>query len=174
MLITYLLVLRFIHIVASVCWAGGGFIFFLFVEPTAKALAPMGMQFVQHMTIKRRFSIFMVVSSTLTVLSGALLLWQHGNGQWLDYLHTGPGLGFMIGSMVGVAVYLVGMFGVNPRAIKLSKIGQEIEAAGGMPSPTQGAELHKLDREMSAYSLADFVLVALSLGLMATARFWML
>ena len=73
MLAVYLLILRFFHIVASVCWAGGGFVMFLFVEPTAKALAPTGMQFLQHMVTKRRFSIFMVVSSTLTVLSGRCL-----------------------------------------------------------------------------------------------------
>jgi uncharacterized membrane protein len=174
MFATYLLILRFVHIVASVCWAGGGFIFFLFVEPTAKALAPTGMQFVDYMVTKRRFSIFMVISSTLTLLSGALLLWQRGNGQWLGYMSTGPGLGFTIGSIVGAVVYLIGMFGVNPRAVKMAKIGKEIQAAGGTPTPTQGAELHKLDREMSALSLADFVLVALSLGLMATARFWIL
>ena len=47
MLMFYLIVLRLVHIVASVCWAGGAFIFFLFVEPTAKALAPGGQQFVQ-------------------------------------------------------------------------------------------------------------------------------
>lgn len=172
MFVIYLLVLRLIHIIASVCWAGGGFIFFLFVEPTAKALAPTGMEFVQHMVTKRRFSIFMVVSSTLTVLTGALLIWQHANGQWLDYVQTGPGLGFTIGSIVGIAVYFVGMLGVNPRALKLAKIGQEIQAAGGPPTPAQGAELHRLDREMSTLNLADFVMVALSLGLMASARFW--
>jgi uncharacterized membrane protein len=173
MFVIYLLVLRFIHIIASVCWAGGGFIFFMFVEPTAKALAPIGMQFVQYMTTKRRFSIFMVISSTLTVLSGALLIWQRASGQWLDYVQTGPGLGFTLGSMVGVAVYLIGMFGVNPRAIRLAKLGQEIQTAGGPPTPAQGAELHRLDKEMSTLGLADFVLVALSLALMATARFWL-
>lgn len=171
-MLTYLLVLRFIHIVASVCWAGGGIIFFLFIEPTAKALAPTGMQFVQYMVTKRRFSIFMVVSSTLTVLTGALLIWQHASGNWLGYMSTGPGLVFTLGSITGVVVYFIGMFGVNPRAVRLSKLGQEIQAAGGPPTPEQGAELHKLDREMSALSLADFLLVALSLGLMATARFW--
>src|SRR5512139_4036595 len=145
--ITYPLILRFIHIVASVCWAGGAFIFFLFVEPTAKALAPTGMQFVQHMVTKRRFSIFMVVSSTLTLLSGALLLWERGHGHWLDYVQTGPGLGFVLGSIVGIIVYFIGMFGVNPRAVKLAKIGGEIQAAGGPPTPAQGAELHRLDRE---------------------------
>jgi uncharacterized membrane protein len=173
MLTIYLLILRFVHIVAAVCWAGGGFIFFLFVEPTAKALAPTGMQFVQYMTTKRRFSIFMVISSTLTVLSGALLIWQLTGGQLLGYARTGPGLGFTLGSVVGVVVYFVGMFGVNPRAIRLAKIGEEIQAAGGPPTPAQGAELHRLDKEMSTLSLVDFVLVALSLALMATARFWL-
>lgn len=167
-----MLILRFVHIVSSVCWAGGGFIFFLFVEPTAKALAPTGMQFVQHMVSKRRFSNFMVISSILTVLSGVLLIWQSAGGQWLSYVKTGPGLGFTLGSIVGIVVFFVGMFGVNPRAVKLSKIGQEIQSAGGPPTPEQGAELHKLDREMAAFSLADFILVALSLGLMASARFW--
>jgi len=172
MLAIYLIVLRFVHVVASVCWAGGGFIFFLFVEPTAKALAPTGMQFVDHMVTKRRFSIFMVISSTLTVLSGALLLWNYVSGQWLGFVNTGPGLGFTLGSVVGVVVYLIGMFGVNPRAIKMSKIGKEIETAGGPPTLTQAAELMKLDKEMSVLGLADFVLVALSLILMATARYW--
>jgi uncharacterized membrane protein len=172
MLIISLLVLRFFHIIASVCWAGGGFIFFLFVEPTAKALAPTGMQFVQYMTTKRRFSIFMVVSSTLCVLTGALLIWQHASGNWLDYIKTGPGLIFTLGSITGIVVYFVGMVGVNPRAIKLAKLGEEIQAAGGPPTPAQGAELHKLDREMSVLSLADFILVAISLGLMASARYW--
>jgi uncharacterized membrane protein len=161
-MLIYLLVLRFIHIVASVCWAGGGFIFFLFIEPTAKALAPTGMQFVDYMVTKRRFSIFMVVSSTLTALTGTLLLWRYASGAWLGYMSTGPGL----------VVYFIGMFGVNPRALKLSKLGHEIQAAGGPPTPEQGALLHKLDREMSALSLADFILVAVSLGLMASARYW--
>lgn len=173
MFVYYLFILRLVHVVASVCWAGGAFMFFLFIEPTAKALAPTGMQFVEHMVTKRRFSIFMVISSTLTVLSGALLLWQTAGGQWIDYVSTGPGLGFTLGSVVGASVYLIGMFGVNPRAVKLAKIGNEIQAAGGPPTPAQSAELQKLNREMSVLDTADFFLVALSLALMATARYWL-
>jgi len=167
-----LLGLRFIHIVASVCWAGGAFIFFLFVEPTAKALEPAGMQFVQYMVTKRRFSIFMVVSSTLTVRSGALLLWQLTGLRLLDYMSSGPGLGFTLGSIAGIVVYFIGMFGVNPRAVRLGKLGGQIQAAGGPPTPEQAAELKKLDREMSTLSKIDFILVALSLALMASARYW--
>ena len=173
MFITYLIILRLVHVIASVCWAGGGFIFFLFIEPTAKALAPSGMQFVEYMVTKRHFSVFMVITSTLTLLSGALLLWQYASDRWLGYMSTGPGLGFTIGSVVGMIVYFIGMLGVNPRAVKLAKIGQEIQAAGGPPTPEQGAEMHKLDRQLSTLSLVDFVLVALSLVLMGTARYWM-
>jgi uncharacterized membrane protein len=174
MSITYLLVLRFIHIIASVCWAGGGFIVFLFVEPTAKALSPAGMQFLQYMVTKRRFSIFMVISSTLTVLTGALLIWQYASGNWSGYVSTGPGLVFALGSITGIVVYFVGMLGVNPRALKISRLGDEIQAAGGPPTPEQGAELHKLDKQLSAYNLADFILVALSLALMASARYFVI
>ena len=173
MLVFYLLVLRLVHVIASVCWAGGAFIFFLFVEPTAKALAPTGMQFVQHMVVKRRYSIFMSVASTLTVLTGALLLWQDASGQWLAWMRTGPGLGFTLGSAVGIVVYMVGIFGIRPRADRLGIISQDIQLAGGPPTPAQGAELQKLDKEMLTLGYIDFVLVALSLALMATARYWL-
>jgi len=170
---TYLLILRSIHIIASVCWAGGAFIFFLFIEPTAKALAPTGMQFVQYMVTKRRFSIFMVISSTLTILTGALLLWRYVNTDWLGYISTGPGLGFTLGSIAGAVVYLIGMLGVNPRAVKLAKIGNEVQASGGPPTPVQSAQMQKLDRELSTLDLADVILVAVSLALMASARYWL-
>ena len=172
-MIVYLVLLRLVHVVASASWAGGAFFIFLFVEPTAKALAPAGMQFFQHMITKRRASIFMVTASTLTLISGALLLWQDGSGQWLTWLKTGPGLGFALGSLAGAVVYFVGMFGVNPRAVRIGQLGAEIQAAGGPPTPEQGAEMQKLDRELSRFGYIDFVLVALSLALMATARYWL-
>lgn len=168
----YLIILRLVHGIASVCWAGGSFIFFLFVEPTAKAVTPNGMQFVDHMAGKGRFNIFMVISSTLTLISGVLLLWQDASGQWLEWLQTGPGLGFGIGSLIGIVVYGVGMFGVKPRVDRLGAIGKEIEAAGGPPTQAQLAELQKLDKELSSFSRIDFILVAISLVLMATARYW--
>ena len=169
----YSIVLRFVHVVASVCWAGGGFVSFLFIEPTAKDLEPAGMQFLQHMAGKRRFNMFMIINSTLTVLSGALLLWRDASGQWLTWLNTGPGLGFALGSVAGIVVYFVGMFGIGMPTGKLSQIGEAIQIAGGPPTPEQLAEMQKLDKTISFYSKVDFSLVAISLILMATARYWM-
>ena len=135
----YLIVLRFVHVVASVCWAGGGFTTFLFVGPTAKDLEPAGTQFIAHMAGKRRFNTFMIINSTLTVLSGALLLWASSGGDLLTYMKTGPGLGFALGSLAGFVVYFVGMFGVGMPTGKLSQLGEEIQKSGNPPTPAQVA-----------------------------------
>jgi len=169
----YSIVLRFVHVVASVCWAGGGFVTFLFIEPTAKDLEPAGMQFLQHMAGKRRFNMFMVINSTLTVLSGALLLWHATSGDLATYMSTGPGLGFALGSIAGIVVYFVGMFGIGMPTGKMSQIGEAIQKAGGSPTPGQVAEMQKLEKAISFYSKVDFSLVAVSLILMATARYWL-
>ena len=137
----YLIVLRFVHVVASVCWAGGGFTTFLFVGPTAKDLEPAGTQFIAHMAGKRRFNIFMIVNSTLTVLSGALLLWASTGGDLVTYMQTGPVLGFALGSLAGIVVYFVGMFGIGMPTGKLSQLGDEIQKAGVPPTPAQAAEM---------------------------------
>jgi len=169
----YLIVLRFLHVVASVSWAGGGFVTFLFVGPTAKDLQPAGTQFMAHMAGKRRFNMFMVINSTLTVLSGALLLWASTGGDLISYVKTGPGLGFALGSLTGIIVYFVGMFGIGMPTGKLSQLGEAIQKAGTPPTPTQAAEMQKLDKSISFYHKVDFALVALSLTLMGTARYWL-
>ena len=169
----YSIILRFFHVVASVCWAGGGFVNFLFIEPTARDLEPVGMQFLQHMAGKRRFNMFMVINSTLTVLSGALLLWNATSGNLTTYMSTGPGLGFALGSIAGVVVYFVGMFGIGMPLGKMSQIGEAVQKAGGPPTPAQAADMQKLGKAVSFFSKVDFSLVAVSLILMATARYWL-
>jgi len=169
----YSIVLRFVHVVASVCWAGGGFVTFLFIEPTVRDLEPVGMQFLQHMTGKRRFNMFMIINSTLTVLSGALLLWHATSGNLTAYMSTGPGLGFALGSAAGIVVYFVGMFGIGMPTGKMEQIGKTVQKAGGSPTPGQVTEMQKLDKTISFYSKIDFSLVAVSLILMGTARYWL-
>ena len=169
----YLIVLRFLHVVASVCWAGGGFTTFLFVGPTAKDLEPAGTQFIAHMAGKRRFNTFMIVNSTLTVLSGALLLWASTGGDLVSYMQTGPGLGFVLGPVAGVVVYFVGMFGVGMPTGKLSQLGEEIQKSGNPPTPEQVNEMRKLEKTISVNHKVDFALVLVSLILMGTARYWL-
>jgi uncharacterized membrane protein len=168
----YLLILRIVHIFGGIFWVGGSIMHVAFIEPSAKATAPEGHKFMQYLVGKGRFSIFMTISSALTVLSGAFLFWYASGGLKPGWITSGPGLVYTVGSVVGIVVYIFGMTLVKPRADQLGVLGHEIEAAGGPPTPAQMAQLQKLDQELSTVGRVDFVLLAIATLAMATARYW--
>ena len=168
----YLIVLRIVHIVAGALWAGSGIYYFMFVKPTVDELGPGAPQFMQAFIGKRKVPLFMNLVSTLTIVAGALLYWSTSGGLQAAWLTSGPGIGFTIGSLAGLVVYAVGFFMIRPRAERLGAIGNEIALSGAPPSPQQGAELQRLDMEMSKIERLDVSLLMISLLAMATARYW--
>jgi uncharacterized membrane protein len=168
----YLILLRTIHILAGVLWVGGSVIYITFIEPTVKATAPASQKFMQHFMGRQRYSLFMNVTSGLTVLAGALLYWRDTNGQILHWVQTGPGLGFTLGSLFAITVYLIGFFMIRPRAERLMSLSKQIGKAGGPPTSEQAAELGILDKEMGKIGRWDAALLTISLVLMGTARYW--
>ena len=168
----YLLILRIVHIFGGLFWVGGAIVHVAFIEPTAKATAPQGHKFVEYLVGRGRFSLFMTISSALTVLSGALLFWYASGGLKPGWITSGPGLVYTVGSLVGIVVYIFGMTLVKPRADQMGVLGREIGAAGGPPTPAQMAQLQKLDHELTLVGRVDFALLAISTLAMATARYW--
>jgi hypothetical protein len=146
-------------------------IYITFIEPTVKATAA-SQKFMQHFMGRQRYALFMNITSGLTVLAGALLYWRDTGGQILAWIQTGPGLGFTLGSLVAIAVYLIGFFMIRPRAERLMALSKQIGMAGGPPTPEQAAELGTLDKEMGKIGRWDAVLLTISLVLMGTARYW--
>jgi uncharacterized membrane protein len=170
--IYFLLLLRLIHIVAGVAWVGGAVVHTLFIEPSARATAPESGKFMQHFMVQRRFSVFMTISSLLTVAAGGLLFWYSSGGLKWAWISSGPGTIFSIGSVVAIFVFFLGLLMIKPRAERMGELGSAIAAAGGPPAPEQVAELHKIDRELSIIGRVDFALLLLALVTMATARYW--
>lgn len=168
----YLIVLRIVHIIAGTLWVGSAVYYFFFVEPTVKELGPAGPKFMQNFIGKRRIPLFMNTVSSLTVAAGALLFWATSGGLQGAWLSSGPGIGFTIGSVAGIVVFGIGFFMIRPRAERLSAIGGAIAISGGPPTPEQGAELQRLDEEMTRIERVDVALLMISLFAMATARYW--
>ncbi|MBZ0283419.1 MAG: hypothetical protein K8L97_21975 [Anaerolineae bacterium] len=172
MSIEILLLFRAVHIVAGALWAGTAIFYFFLVEPAAKTLGPDGPKFMQALIQKRRYPLYMNVSSALTIVAGALLYWNMSGGLQLLWIQSGPGLGFTIGSIAAIGAYLVGFFMLRPRGERLGKLGQQITMSGSTPDPAQAAELQKLDQEIRAIERFDVILLTISLLTMATARYW--
>ncbi len=164
--------LRLVHIVAGAFWAGAAVAYFLYFEPTAKGLGPARSKFMQDLVGRHRYPMFMNMSSMLTILAGLGLYWVTSGGLSLVWVTSGPGLGFTLGSLAALAAFGIGFFGIRPRAERIGALGAAIGAAGGPPTPEQGAEMGRLDAEIHGYERWDVSLLVLSLALMATARYW--
>lgn len=173
-MIGMLLALRVTHIVAGALWAGAAIFYFFFVVPAVKGLGPVGPQFMQSLVGKHHYPRFMNITSGLTILAGLLLFWFSSGGLNSAWFATGTGLGFTIGSLAALAAYAVGFFGIRPRAERMNALGQAIAAAGGPPTPEQGAEMQRIDAEIYTVERWDVILLTIALVTMATARYWVL
>jgi hypothetical protein len=168
----YLLVLRIVHIVGGALWVGCATFLLIFVRPTVQGIGPAGPKFMQDLIEKRRFPLFMNVSSALTILAGGLLYWSTSGGFEVTWLRSGPGIGFTLGALVALVVYGIGFLMIRPRAATMGALGREIGMVGGKPTAEQGAKMHRLDEEMGKIERVDVLLLMVSLILMATARYW--
>jgi hypothetical protein len=54
----------------------------------------------------------------------------------------------------------------------MGALGQQIGAAGGIPTPEQISTLQALEKKLSRAELVDFVMLVIAMLTMATARYW--
>lgn len=169
----YLLnLLRFTHVVAGILWAGASIFYLFFIKPSVKSIGAAGPQFMQSLTQRRKFPIFMVTTSLLTVLAGGALYWIISGGLTLAWAKTGPGLGFTIGSVAALIAFFLGTFGIGPTSGQIGALGGQIAASGQGPTPQQASTLRGLEKKLNTIENVEFVLLVISLVTMATARYW--
>lgn len=165
-----LIILRVVHIVAGVLWAGAAILYVTHVKPTVQLIGPAGPVFMQAYVGRRKYPLFMQVSSILTVAAGVTLYWFTSGGLAWSWIVSGPGLGLTIGSVAGLLSFLMGGLLIGPRAARLGRLGAAL--AGGPPSASQAAEMGRLERELARLEQVEFVLLVIALVTMATARYW--
>lgn len=167
-----LFLLRIVHIFAGALWVGAAISYLFFIKPSVKAIGPAGPQFMQNLAERRKYPLFMVGTSLLTVLAGGILYLYASGGFNLAWTQTGTGLGFTIGSLAALVAFLVGNFGIGPTAAKMGALGGQIGASGGSPTPEQISTLQALEKKLSRAELIDFVMLVIAMLTMATARYW--
>jgi uncharacterized membrane protein len=165
------IILRLIHIVAGILWAGGAAAYYLFIEPAAKATTPDSRKFMDHLMTRRRFSLFLNAMSVATILAGGALYYRLAVVDW-DWLATGPGIGFTLGGLAGISAVLVWNVMVPPRVKRLVALVDAIQANGGSPSTEQKATMDRIEKGIALGGRLDFALTTIAVLCMATARYW--
>ena len=163
--------LRIVHIGAAVFWAGSAFFFFLFVEPTARALGPDAGKFMHHVVAQRRIVSRVVGASTLTVLAGALLYWRDSAGLTASWITSPAGLAFTLGGLTGLVAWLDGVVGIGPSVTNLDRLATSIATVGRPPSNEQLSALDALQVRLRRLGQLDVVMLSIAIVAMAAARY---
>ncbi|MGH2620327.1 MAG: hypothetical protein ACRDHG_07125 [Anaerolineales bacterium] len=166
----YVIVLRIIHILGGVFWAGGAFALIGFVSPAAAQAGPAGGKFMQRLTLGTRWIMAVSAAGGLAVLSGLLLYWRASGGLRPEWLTTGSGITFTIGGLAAGIALTVGIQ-VGGVSRRMAELGQKIEAAGGPPSPENAAQLAAFQARLQSLGSLTVVLLVITLLAMASARY---
>jgi uncharacterized membrane protein len=161
-----LFLLRAIHIVGGIVWVGGVVLVTLFVLPAARAVGPAGQPMMQHMMVRGRLSVYLIVVANLTLLAGLALYGRNmalTDGAWA---HSPTGIGMTIGALCAIVAMAIGMFGTAPAAKKLAGAG----APGGTPLGDE--ERMRLQSRLTLFARVVLILLFIAATLMATARYF--
>jgi hypothetical protein len=166
-----IVVLRLVHIVSGVFWAGAVFVFVGFVEPTASARGAEGSRFLQALAGKSGYSQSLMGAGIMTVVAGLALLWLDSGGFQPAWMASGMGITLSVGMLAGIMAAVVGI-GLGARnAMRLGKVAGVVQARGGAPTPEEAAGMDALQGRLRNGARLTAAFLAVAVAAMAVARY---
>ena len=160
-------VLRILHIVFGVFWAGSAIFLATILEPRLRALGPA----VQKPVMKALMPVMvpaMLFSATITIVAGITLAFRLRWNHMDSFLDTGWGWAILIGFVTSMIAYALGMM-ISAAGKRMAALEASIE--GRPPTSEEDERLHKIVSRLAFYGRSNGVLVVVAVGSMASARF---
>ena len=170
----FMIVFRFLHILAGVLWVGSAFLFVGFIGPSAAEVGPSAGPLLTAAVKKRKVAKVITGLGVVNVLAG-WILWLKNMSLYPslgDWVTSSFGLVLTIGGVLATISAAVGFFGVALNVERLVDLGGEVAASGGPPTPEQQSRLDQLSRVLERHGKTDLILLLLAVSAMATARYW--
>ena len=167
--LSLVIVLRLVHILTGVCWAGAVVFIAAFLLPAMKAAGPAASPVMAHLTQVMKLPAVLLKWGLLTVASGLALFWRDATLA-PGWMQSGPGRTFSLGAALGIIVVVTGMTVNLPTARRLGALAEEVRASGGVPSAAQAAEMQRLQERLARAMSAAAVLLLAAAAAMAVAR----
>lgn len=159
--------LRIIHVVLGIFWAGTVLYASFVLFPLLRSLGPA----IERPAVR---GIMRVTSPMMSVIS--LIVFGTGIAMALrsglsisSFFSTGWGWAMII-AFVAVVMYLIAGFGILlPSGIRMDKLGRSIE--GRQPTPSESEQMGRLARRISIVERTSSVAILIATILMPLARF---
>lgn len=165
------MVLRLIHILAGVFWAGGALLMAAFVGPAVQAAGRPGGAVMQKLVADRRLPNRLAGTAVITVVAGLLLYWEVSGGLVGGWVTTPQGITITVGGVLGIAAAGIGVGIAAPASRRSVVLATEIQSAGNEPTPDEASTLARL-RQRSTVAIRWVATLAFAAaGAMAIAEY---
>ena len=166
-----LIVLRLVHIVCGVFWAGTIFFFVSYLEPAVRAAGPDGGKVMMQLFARRYLTALPAIAG-LAILSGSWLLWITSAGFSSTWMKSPIGRGITIGASSALIAFVIGVAFMRPAAVRVWAIARElpqVQDEGRRAALMAEAGSLRDKARTSARVVAVFLFIAVAA--MATARY---
>ncbi len=166
---TLTIILRLIHILGGIFWAGAMILLAGFLIPTVRSTGREGGRFMQTLMQQQRLQFYLSLAAGLTVLSGITMyarLAAATHGAWAG---SRPGVAYSVGAVAAILAAAVGGGISGSAGRKMLAVGQAIGSAA--PSVEQQAELGRLQSRMALGARVAAGLLVIAASAMAVGRY---
>jgi hypothetical protein len=166
---TLTIILRLIHILGGIFWAGAMILLAGFLIPTVRSTGREGGRFMQTLMQQQRLQFYLSLAAGLTVLSGITMyarLAAATHGAWAG---SRPGVAYSVGAVAAILAAAVGGGISGSAGRKMLAVGQAIGSAA--PSVEQQAELSRLQSRMALGARVAAGLLVIAASAMAVGRY---
>ncbi|NIQ59859.1 MAG: hypothetical protein GWN71_42990 [Gammaproteobacteria bacterium] len=168
---TLALVLRVIHIVLGVFWAGAVFFLVLFLAPAVGRVGPDGGKVMAEID-RARFLEVMPILALVTILSGVWLMWIVSGGFAGAFFSSGWGQSLTVGGAAALVAFLIGTLRMRPATKRVLGLGPQMAAATSDEERARlGAEMQALRKRARKASVWVAWLLLVAVAGMAAARY---
>jgi hypothetical protein len=165
----YMIVLRAIHLLSGVFWAGSTFLLAGYSELVLGAKSDK--EQLSKMVRYARMSQMVGLGGFLSLISGALMYWQVSGHLNLGWITGGQGLALTVGGLAGLGAVLAGMFLVGLTNNGVVDLNQRVEESGGEITSTFAAELRVLRQRLEVGERTGGLLLVIAVLGMAVAQY---
>jgi len=164
-------VLRTIHIVGGIFWAGGSWVLYGFVFPSVVSTQPESGRFMQVLAGRSGLPIAINVAAVASVLAG-IAIYVPASGHFDPGWMASPrGVTLSVGAAIALLVAIEGQIVLSPTARRMGTIGRAVATSGWPPTSEQWQQFAALQAKLIRTGRRGALLLVVATLLMAVSRY---
>ena len=164
------IVLRFAHVFFGALWVGMMTFQIFFLMPALGEVGPDGGKLMGALA-RRRIQVIMPLYAVITLVSGMWLFQRMSGGSMAALMATPMGKSFAFGGAIALLAFVGGMIIMRPAMMRSMKLMEGIASAPPDQRAAMQAEIAKIRARGTVMGKVVTVMLLLTLGLMAVARY---